>query len=278
MLGDPAWATDPKLDTAAGRLNNTALIDRELAAFTVQHEPLELMARLQAAGVPAGMVQRSSDHQLDPQLAHRSFFRRLEHPEMGEVPYEGHQFRIRGYDNGPRLPAPCLGQHTYEVLKRDPRAWTTTRSRRSCPAAPAADPAIEWWGPARSCGPGPGPLPATPPAHCAPAEWRCAQPPVCRITELRASAAAGPFRWAHIASWMPAAFGRGSRVRPAGALGARRPSAPGHPLARGPPSGGHTSRQWMPAAFGYGSRGAPAGRLAVRLPPVRWPTVLLGIH
>ena len=71
---------------------------------------------LQAAGVPAGMVQRSSDHMEDPQLAHRSFFRRLEHPEMGEVPYEGHQYRILGYDNGPRFPAPCLGEHTYEVL------------------------------------------------------------------------------------------------------------------------------------------------------------------
>jgi crotonobetainyl-CoA:carnitine CoA-transferase CaiB-like acyl-CoA transferase len=115
-LGEPAWAADTKLDTAAGRLSHVELIDRELAAFTVQHEPLELMARLQEAGVPAGMVQRSSDHQLDPQLAHRAFFRRLEHPEMGEVPYEGHQFRILGYDNGPRLPAPCLGEHTYTVL------------------------------------------------------------------------------------------------------------------------------------------------------------------
>jgi benzylsuccinate CoA-transferase BbsF subunit len=116
VLGDPAWAADPMLDSAAGRLSHTDLIDRELAAFTVQHEPLDLMARLQEAGVPAGMVQRSSDHQLDPQLAHREFFRRLKHPEMGEVPYEGHQFRILGYDNGPRLPAPCLGEHTYIVL------------------------------------------------------------------------------------------------------------------------------------------------------------------
>ena len=74
------------------------------------------MTMLQAAGVPAGMVQRSSDHLRDPQLAHRAFFRPLEHPEMGEVPYEGHQYTIRGYDNGPRLPAPCLGEHTYEVL------------------------------------------------------------------------------------------------------------------------------------------------------------------
>ena len=35
---------------------------------------------------------------------------------MGEIPYEGHQYSIRGYDNGPRLPAPCLGEHTFEVL------------------------------------------------------------------------------------------------------------------------------------------------------------------
>ena len=74
------------------------------------------MHRLQSAGVPAGMVQRSSDHLQDPQLAHRSFFRPMQHPEMGEVPYEGHQYTISGYDNGPRTPAPCLGEHTFEVL------------------------------------------------------------------------------------------------------------------------------------------------------------------
>ena len=69
------------------------------------------------AGVPAGMVQRSSDHQEDPQLAHRKFFHPLEHPEMGLVPYEGHAYQIAGYDHGPRFPAPCLGEHTYQVLK-----------------------------------------------------------------------------------------------------------------------------------------------------------------
>jgi benzylsuccinate CoA-transferase BbsF subunit len=74
------------------------------------------MAMLQAVGVPAGMVQRSSDLMQDPQLAHRAFFRPLEHPEMGEVPYEGHQYIISGYENGPRFPAPCLGEHTFEVL------------------------------------------------------------------------------------------------------------------------------------------------------------------
>jgi len=115
-LGEPAWAKDEALGSLAGRLARREQIDRELAAFTARHEPRALMHLLQAAGVPAGMVQRSSDHMQDPQLAHREFFRRLQHPEMGEVPYEGHAYKIAGYDNGPRFPAPCLGEHTYQVL------------------------------------------------------------------------------------------------------------------------------------------------------------------
>lgn len=115
-LGDPAWANDPALSTAAGRCERVELIDRELAAFTSQYEPRALMELLQSSGVPAGMVQRSSDHQEDPQLAHRKFFRPLEHPEMGLIPYEGHPYQILGYGNGPRSAAPCLGEHTFEVL------------------------------------------------------------------------------------------------------------------------------------------------------------------
>jgi benzylsuccinate CoA-transferase BbsF subunit len=116
VLGEPGWAMDPALDTLGGRQANIEVIDKQLGAFTSAFDPRELMELLQAGGVPAGMVERSSDHQLDPQLAHRSFFRRLEHPEMGEVPYEGHQYRITGYDNGPRFPAPCLGEHTFQTL------------------------------------------------------------------------------------------------------------------------------------------------------------------
>lgn len=116
-LGEPEWAAAAELDTARGRRARRELIDEKLGEFTRRYEPRALMDMLQAAGVPAGMVQRSSDHLEDPQLRHRSFFRPMIHPEMGEVPYEGHQFRILGYDNGPRSPAPCLGEHSIKVLQ-----------------------------------------------------------------------------------------------------------------------------------------------------------------
>jgi len=116
-LGEPAWASERAFDTAVGRRAQRAVIDRKLAEFTAGFEPRDLMQRLQAAGVPAGMVQRSSDLLDDPQLRHRRFFRPMTHAEMGEVPYEGHQFRIAGYDNGPLAPAPCLGEHSIQVLQ-----------------------------------------------------------------------------------------------------------------------------------------------------------------
>ena len=115
-MDNPAWALAPALATVAGRLAARREIDARIADWTREKERYALMASLQDAGVPAGVVQRSSDTVNDPQLAHRHFFRPMEHAEMGIIPYEGHMFRIAGYDNGPRFPAPCLGADTYEVL------------------------------------------------------------------------------------------------------------------------------------------------------------------
>ncbi|HMO53232.1 MAG TPA: CoA transferase, partial [Tepidiformaceae bacterium] len=116
VMGSPGWAADPVLDSAAGRVANRSVVDERMAEWTASQDARALMDLLQAAGVPAGAVQRSSDHLVDPQLAHREFFHPLEHPEMGTVPYEGHQFAISGYASGPRSAAPCLGEHSMEVL------------------------------------------------------------------------------------------------------------------------------------------------------------------
>jgi len=102
--------------TNAERLAAHDAIDATLAAWTETRQAESAMRELQAAGVPAGVVQRSSDLLADPQYAHRGFYRYLEHGEMGRIPYAGHQYRIPGYDNGPRGPAPMLGEHSFEVL------------------------------------------------------------------------------------------------------------------------------------------------------------------
>ena len=91
-------------------------IDARISRWTKPKDRYKVTERLQALGVPAGMVQRSKDLLADPQYTHRGFYRWIEHPEMGEVPYAGHQYTVRGYDNGPRGPAPCLAADSFAVL------------------------------------------------------------------------------------------------------------------------------------------------------------------
>jgi crotonobetainyl-CoA:carnitine CoA-transferase CaiB-like acyl-CoA transferase len=115
-LGRDDWARDATLASAQGRQARHDELDAGTTAWTSARTPLEAAQALQAAGVPAGMAQLASDLLQDPQLAQRGFYRWYDHPEMGHIPYAGHQFRIRGYDSGPRGPAPTLGQHLFEVL------------------------------------------------------------------------------------------------------------------------------------------------------------------
>jgi crotonobetainyl-CoA:carnitine CoA-transferase CaiB-like acyl-CoA transferase len=116
-LGDPEWSRTPALSETAGRIAAHDLLDQKIAAWTRGQDPQAVMNQLLAAGVPAGQVQRSRDLLTDPQLRHRGFHREFDHPEMGRVPYSGHQFRISGYDNGPRFAAPLLGADSFEILE-----------------------------------------------------------------------------------------------------------------------------------------------------------------
>ena len=115
-MGNQALLQDAKLQTVEGRLERHDELDQVISAWTCSWQAHDLMHSLQKAGVPAGVVQRSSDLLRDPQYAHRRFYRYHEHSEMGRIPYAGHQYLMENYDNGPRWAAPCLGEHSFEIL------------------------------------------------------------------------------------------------------------------------------------------------------------------
>jgi len=116
-LGDPAWAGDPRLATAAGRRSAHDAIDAELAAWCATRSASEVAEALCAAGVPAAAVVFPYETRLNPQLQARRFFEPLEHPVTGPVLHEGYPVRFSG---GPsrfhRSPAPRLGEHNREIL------------------------------------------------------------------------------------------------------------------------------------------------------------------
>jgi crotonobetainyl-CoA:carnitine CoA-transferase CaiB-like acyl-CoA transferase len=89
-IGSPRWALDVKFADAAERKANEDELDRQLTSRTVLEERYDLMKRLQARGIPAGVVQKAPDRfDRDPQLKARDYYVDLPHSEIGTWPIEG---------------------------------------------------------------------------------------------------------------------------------------------------------------------------------------------
>jgi crotonobetainyl-CoA:carnitine CoA-transferase CaiB-like acyl-CoA transferase len=72
-LGDPTWATDPRFDTVAGRVQYQDDLDACVEAWTAQRSQQDAMQTLQGAGIAAGMVQDPQQRgDEDPQLRARN--------------------------------------------------------------------------------------------------------------------------------------------------------------------------------------------------------------
>jgi crotonobetainyl-CoA:carnitine CoA-transferase CaiB-like acyl-CoA transferase len=89
-MDSPPWALDGRFASAAKRKQNEDELDDQLTTFTIGCERYDLMRRLQARGIPAGVVQKASDRfDFDPQLKARSYYVDLPHSEIGTWPIEG---------------------------------------------------------------------------------------------------------------------------------------------------------------------------------------------
>jgi len=114
-MGSPVWATDPALRTLDGRRAAEDRIDAELAVWTAPQDATELFLRLQPA-VAAAPVHAPGALLDDPHLAHLGFFVPLDHTVMGTIPYTGMQARLSVTPGRLRSAAPCVGEHSFEVL------------------------------------------------------------------------------------------------------------------------------------------------------------------
>jgi crotonobetainyl-CoA:carnitine CoA-transferase CaiB-like acyl-CoA transferase len=92
-------------------------LDEVLAAWTREREPVAIECTLQAAGVPASVVQRSVDLCEDPQLLHRGHFVRLEHPTNGSTLVEGSRFKLSRTPARVEGAAPTYGRDNQHVLE-----------------------------------------------------------------------------------------------------------------------------------------------------------------
>ena len=112
------WADDERWRTVVGRKDREDELDRLISGWTRGWDGAELMRSLQRTGVPAGMVNDCRDLFEDPQLNYRGHFQYLDHPEIGTYATDRSEFDLSRTPGRLHRPAPLLGQHTEEVLKR----------------------------------------------------------------------------------------------------------------------------------------------------------------
>ena len=76
-MGNPQLVADPRFATAHARCRHANALDTFVESWTSQHTAEDVMTRLQAAGVAAGVAQTGADLSRDPQLRERGFFKQV---------------------------------------------------------------------------------------------------------------------------------------------------------------------------------------------------------
>ncbi len=116
-IGAPEWTSDERFATNEGRYHNQDELDRLIETWTIERKPHEVLYKLQSAGIAAGAVQTPKEKiEDDPQLRHRDFLPKVEHPELGVTEYEGQPMRLSRSPWELRRSSPQFGQHSQQIF------------------------------------------------------------------------------------------------------------------------------------------------------------------
>ncbi len=125
---------DPRFASNESRLRErralVAAIEEVFRAMTMD----DVIARLEAHGVPCGRVRSIDEALADPQLQARGMVVPLAHPALGQVPVIGNPLMLSETPAVYRLPPPALGEHTGEVLQS--LGYTPEEIARAAPGSP----------------------------------------------------------------------------------------------------------------------------------------------
>ena len=114
--GSPAWASEARFATEAGRRANHDELDVLIGAWTAALTDYDVFRQCQAEGVPSAPVLHDLDALADPHLRSRGMFRINHCPDTGSHEYPAHGWHW----DGPPLrfdPLPVLGGDNEAVFK-----------------------------------------------------------------------------------------------------------------------------------------------------------------
>ena len=116
VLGAPEWLEDPRFSSNAERMKNLDALTEIMSARLRTWKIKDLIAALEAVGVPCGPINSIADMAADPQTLAREMVVELEHPRAGRTRALGLPIKLSATPGKVTRPAPIFGQHTREVL------------------------------------------------------------------------------------------------------------------------------------------------------------------
>ena len=111
----PALIEDPRFATMASRLEHRDAVEGIVADWMLAHGADQIVAWLEAEGVPCAKIARVDEVVDNPQLAHRGAIRDVPFGDSS-VPMQGVTIHLSDTPLTIRRPLPRVGEHNAEVL------------------------------------------------------------------------------------------------------------------------------------------------------------------
>src|SRR5690606_38700152 len=118
VIGRPELAEDPRFQKNSGRVINREALIPMLADAMLAGVRDDWLARLEAAGVPAGPINTIEQVHQDPHVLARGLKLDVPHTTAGTLPTVASPLRLSETPVEYRRAAPLLGEHTAEVLQQ----------------------------------------------------------------------------------------------------------------------------------------------------------------
>jgi len=140
VAGREDLLADERFRTLASRLAHIELLYAELATIAATRTNGEWLAVLDAANVPAMVVNTLESVLHDPQLEATGFWKTIDHPTEGKLRTPDVAATYSRTPGSIRLPQPRLGEHSAEILREAGLADDEIRAMFASGATAAPDP------------------------------------------------------------------------------------------------------------------------------------------
>ncbi|MHB8103993.1 MAG: CaiB/BaiF CoA transferase family protein [Dehalococcoidales bacterium] len=116
LMGNPDWTKKEDFSDELSRWENQEELDKYLSEWTRQYGAYELTEMLQKAGIAATPSFSTKQLTHDKHLAARGFFKKPNHPVLGNRVLAGLPIRFSDYAEGNYRTPPLLGEHNDYVF------------------------------------------------------------------------------------------------------------------------------------------------------------------